>query len=133
MLVSGKGNSSDKHHLISTETGTIRSFAFFGAEIMARPFARRFYSSKTWQDCRNAYSKSVHHLCENCLKLGIYRPGEIVHHKIEMDPVTIENPELALGFGNLELLCRECHAKMHDARTKNNRFIIGDDGRVVAR
>lgn len=67
------------------------------------------------------------------MKLGIYRPGEIVHHKIEMDPVTIENPELALGFGNLELLCRECHAKMHDARTKNNRFIIGEDGRVVAR
>ena len=100
---------------------------------MAREFAKKFYSSKAWQDTRNAYSKSVGHLCEQCLRFGIYRPGIIVHHKIEISPVTIENPEIALSWNNLELLCRECHAKMHDARMKNNRFIIGEDGRVVAR
>ena len=81
---------------------------------MAKEFAKQFYSSKAWQDCRNAYAKSVHHLCENCLKKGIYKPGVIVHHKIEIDPITIEKPEIALNFDNLELLCRECHAERHN-------------------
>lgn len=83
---------------------------------MAKPFARQFYSSKAWQDCRNEYAKRRHYLCENCLRKGIYRPGEIVHHKIEIDPVTIEKPEIALNFDNLELLCRECHANRHELR-----------------
>lgn len=115
---------------------------------MAKPFARQFYSSKAWQDCRNAYAKKRHHLCENCLRRGIYRPGEIVHHKIEIDPVTIERPEVALSFDNLELLCRPCHAKIHDmeggrwakvneARRKKKaaaqRFVVDENGKVSAR
>ena len=81
---------------------------------MAKQFARKFYSSKAWQTCRNEYAKQAHYLCEECLKHGIYRPGEIVHHKIELDPINIERPEIALSFNNLELLCRDCHAKMHE-------------------
>ena len=75
---------------------------------MAKAFARKFYSSKAWQDCRNEYAKRQHFLCEDCLRRGIYKPGTIVHHKIEIDPVTIEKPEIALNFNNLELLCRDC-------------------------
>ena len=115
---------------------------------MARAFAKSFYSSKRWQDCRNEYAKHAHHLCENCLRHGIYRPGEIVHHKIELDPININNPEIALGFDNLELLCRECHANVHDLRggkwSKVNaekkkkrmaarRFFIDTDGKVYAK
>lgn len=115
---------------------------------MAQTWARKFYSSKTWQDCRNEYAKRARHLCEDCLRRGIYRPGEIVHHKIELDPITIEKPEVALNFENLELLCRECHAKRHDiqggrwaavnkrkreARAKKNRYIIAKDGTVTAK
>lgn len=81
---------------------------------MSKPFARQFYSSAAWQACRNEYAKRRHYLCENCLRQGIYKPGEIVHHKIELDPVNIENPEITLNPENLELLCRECHAKVHD-------------------
>lgn len=81
---------------------------------MAKAFARKFYSSKAWQDCRNEYAKRQHHLCENCLRKGIYKPGEIVHHIIELDPINIENPEIALSFNNLELLCRDCHSSIHD-------------------
>ena len=114
---------------------------------MAKEFARKFYSSKQWQDCRNAYAKSAHYLCEDCLRRGIYRPGEIVHHKIELDPVTIEHPEITLDFKNLELLCRDCHAKRHEhsggrwaavnARKKAkklaaNRYKIDENGRVTA-
>lgn len=115
---------------------------------MARAFARKFYSSKAWQDCRNEYAKRQHHLCENCLRKGIYRPGEVVHHKIELDPITIEKPEIALSFANLELLCRDCHAKEHElsggrwgevnkrrraAKAAANRYVVGPDGKISAR
>ena len=60
--------------------------------------------------------KRQHHLCENCLRKGIYRPAEIVHHKIELNPVNIENPEITLNFENLEAVCRQCHDEYHDNR-----------------
>ena len=115
---------------------------------MSRPFASKFYSSKAWQDCRNEYARRKHYLCENCLRKGIYKPGEIVHHIIELDPVNINNPEIALNFNNLELLCRDCHAEVHkhsggrwtevnkrkiQARDAKNRYNIGPDGVVSAK
>jgi len=115
---------------------------------MAKPFARKFYSSKAWQSCRNEYAKRRHYLCEDCLRRGIYRPGTIVHHKIELDPINIENPEIALSFDNLELLCRDCHASKHDmqggrwaivnkkkreARAASQRYTIGENGKISAR
>lgn len=114
---------------------------------MAKPFARKFYSSKQWQDCRNEYMKRRAHLCENCLRKGIYKPAEIVHHKIELDPVTIERPEIALSFDNLEAVCRDCHNEYHDnrgrwakvnaekrrKRDEANRYQIAPDGTVTAK
>ena len=81
---------------------------------MAKAYARRFYSSKAWQDCRNEYAKRRQHLCENCLKRGILKPADIVHHRIEISPLNIDRPEITLNNKNLELLCRECHAKKHE-------------------
>lgn len=115
---------------------------------MAKEFARKFYSSKAWQSCRNEYAKRRHYLCEECLRQGIYKPGVIVHHKIEIDPITIEKPEIALNFDNLELLCRDCHAKAHDlhggrwakvnekkrqAKADAQRYVIGANGQISAR
>ena len=115
---------------------------------MAKSWARSFYSSKAWQDCRNEYAKRLQHLCEDCLRRGIYRPGEIVHHKIELDPINIEKPEVALNFENLELLCRDCHASRHGlsggrwaevnrrrraAREEKNRYVIGENGKIFAK
>lgn len=101
-------------------------------DIMAREFAKQFYSSKAWQDCRNQYAARRGHLCENCLRKGIYRPGDIVHHKIGIDPVTVNNPEVSLNPDNLELLCRDCHAERHKSYSKGRRFTIAEDGRVYA-
>lgn len=113
---------------------------------MAKAYAKEFYSSKAWQTCRNAYAKMRGHLCEECLRRGIYKPGEIVHHKIEIDPITINNPEVALAFENLELLCRVCHARRHEhkgwkeinrrkkeAREKQKRYSIDASGKVFAK
>lgn len=115
---------------------------------MAKDFAKGFYSSKQWQDCRNEYAKRRHYLCEDCLRRGIYKPGVIVHHIEELTPFNITNPEIALGFDNLELLCRECHLREHDleggrwakvnaAKKKSKRdarrFSVDKFGRVTAK
>lgn len=100
---------------------------------MSKQFARQFYSSKAWQDCRNEYMKRAHYLCENCMKRGIYKPGVIVHHIEELTPSNIYRPEVSLSFGNLQLLCRECHAEMHDKRKKDRRYSFGANGEVITR
>ena len=111
---------------------------------MAKPYARQFYSSKAWQDCRNEYAKKVHHLCENCLRQGIYKPGEIVHHRIEISPLNIDKPEITLNQKNLELLCRECHQQKHNdkagwqhynakrrkAKQVSLRYVVDENGKV---
>lgn len=101
-----------------------------------QPFAKAFYSSTAWQNCREAYAKSKGGLCERCLKLGLYSPGEIVHHKIHLTPANITDPEITLGENNLELLCRNCHAEEHTAeylakKKHKPRYKIDEFGRVI--
>lgn len=114
---------------------------------MAQEFARSFYSSKRWQACRNEYMKKAHYLCENCLRKGIYKPAKYVHHIEELTPFNINNPEIALGFGNLEAVCRECHDEYHDnhgrwtkvneerrkKREAGQRYSVDKFGRVTAK
>ena len=87
------------------------SAAFFVENSMAKEFAKAFYNSKKWKQCRAAY---IAHrraidggLCESCHE----EPGYIVHHKIELTPDNINNPDIALGFNNLKYDCHVCHQK----------------------
>ncbi len=96
-----------------------------------REFAESFYKSKAWKETRKAYAKSVGGLCERCLRRGEYKPGVIVHHKIHLDPENITNPEVALDWNNLELLCRDCHGEEHQKITR--RYRVDEMGRVTAR
>lgn len=93
-----------------------------------KEYAVKFYKSKAWERCRREYSKSVGGLCEICLAKGIYRPGVIVHHKCFITPDNIECPEVTLNFSNLQLVCRDCHARIHDKRQR--RYKVNDDGTV---
>lgn len=95
---------------------------------MARDFARAFYNSRAWKDCRLAYKKSKRNLCEICLEKGLFVPGEIVHHKIHLDPVTINDPTISLSWDNLQLVCRDCHARLHKP---TKRFKVDELGRVT--
>ena len=52
-----------------------------GDDLGMKEYARAFYLSPAWQNCRNTYAQSVGGLCERCLRKGLYVPGEIVHHK----------------------------------------------------
>lgn len=96
-----------------------------------KEYATKFYSSKAWQKTRDAYKKSVGGLCEICWSKGLAKPGEIVHHKKHITPENINDPEITLSFQNLELVCRDCHAKIHDR--KKRRYKLDDMGRVVFR
>ena len=95
-----------------------------------KEYAKGFYKSKAWKDCRAAYAKSVCGLCEVCLTRGVYRAGEIVHHKTHINPDNISDPTIILDWDNLQLVCRECHAQEHGARER--RFTVDGFGHVIA-
>lgn len=89
-----------------------------------------FYKTKLWQECRASYIKSVGGLCERCYSNGIIRHGDTVHHKVHLTLANINDPEVTLNFDNLELLCRDCHAKEHHATRK--RYKVDQYGKVQA-
>lgn len=67
-----------------------------------------FYRSKAWEATRDAYMETRHHVCERC-----GQPAAIVHHKLYLTAENVNDPEVALGFDNLEALCRRCHNAEH--------------------
>lgn len=69
---------------------------------------RQFYRTQAWREVRQAYYISQHGICERCGNAGL-----IVHHKIELTPENIGNPDITLNWDNLELLCQACHNAEH--------------------
>ena len=102
----------------------------WGIYFVAQAFAKGFYKSKQWKDTRSSYAASVGHLCEVCLRKGLYSPGEIVHHKEKLTSDNINDPLVSLSWDNLELLCRDCHGKAHGAV---KRYQVDAMGRITTR
>lgn len=94
-----------------------------------KDFAKSFYTSRAWKNCRRAYAASVGGLCEECKGKGLVVPGEIVHHKTELTPQNINDASVTLNWDNLELVCREHHAQAHGARQR--RYTVDAVGRVT--
>lgn len=92
-------------------------------------FAEAFYKSRDWRNTRELYMQRAGGLCERCLAAGMYKPAEIVHHKIHLTKDNINNPKVALAFDNLEALCRDCHAEAHGEGVK--RYKLDELGRVI--
>jgi len=76
--------------------------------LIMKSFAKLFYKSKAWRDCRDAYFAYRYGLCERCGK-----PGKIVHHKIYLTPENINDSNVSLNWDNLELVCQDCHNEEH--------------------
>ena len=72
-----------------------------------------FYRRPAWKKCRSAYIAFRQGrdggLCEICGK----KPGKIVHHKCHLTQETVNDPDIAYGFDNLELVCLDCHNEEH--------------------
>lgn len=91
-------------------------------------YAKQFYKSQAWRRCRDAYAKSQGGLCERCREKGLIVAGHDVHHKIHLTPDNIHDPDIALNWDNLELLCRSCHEQEH--RRVRPRYNVDELGRV---
>ena len=102
---------------------------------MSKGLRAKFYKSPAWVKTSKAYAKSVGNLCEKCRALGVISAGVIVHHKIHLTDENLTNTDISLDWGNLELLCRKCHAVEHpEVYGKNKkikrRWEFADDGSV---
>ena len=98
-----------------------------------KPYAEKFYKSPAWKNTAQAYMKSRSYLCERCLRRGIQRPAEIVHHKTHLSPENISVPEIALSWDNLEAVCRECHSELHNNGLTKRPYRFDSAGRVIER
>ncbi|WP_408648277.1 HNH endonuclease [Vallitalea pronyensis] len=98
---------------------------------MAKEWAKAFYNSKAWEECRVAYIQSCHGLCERCHDVGY-----ILHHKTHLTPNNINDPYVTLGWENLEYLCKKCHDHEHNFGRKKTQstkdgYIFNDKGELV--
>lgn len=94
-----------------------------------RDFAKQFYKSKTWQKVRDQVWKRDRGLCQWCLKKGIIKQGEEVHHIIELTAENITDTGISLNPDNLVTLCRECHGTTK--RNRGERYRVDELGRVI--
>ena len=87
-----------------------------------------FYKTDDWLELRDDVMRDAHYECQHCLKDGIYKRAEMVHHINEVR----KRPDLALTreftdaithekIINLVALCNSCHEKEHPDRFGNYR------------
>jgi 5-methylcytosine-specific restriction endonuclease McrA len=91
-----------------------------------KQFAKKFYKSKAWQDCREAFFKSKFGLCEQCGAGGV-----IVHHKIILTPQNINDPSVTMNWDKLELLCLLCHNKAHGSGSTSDGTMFDAAGNLI--
>lgn len=97
-----------------------------------RSIDRQFYESPAWRKVRKAYATSVGGLCERCRACDRITPGYIVHHKKPLTPDSVNDPEIAYGWSNLQLLCIECHNTVHGKDNEPSKVVFDADGNCIA-
>jgi 5-methylcytosine-specific restriction enzyme A len=102
---------------------------------MAREFSRKFYDSADWRKTRAAYVKSVSGLCEICTEEGKVVPGKVLHHKTELNPYNINDPDITLGWDNLQYVCQTHHNKIHHEKYSPVRsdVMFDSEGNLIRR
>ena len=93
-------------------------------------WAKSFYLSDSWRDCRESFLKYRSYLCERCSTPDNPVIACIVHHKTYLTPDNINNPNISLSWENLEALCQDCHNKEHHKRT-SPRYKFTESGELV--
>ena len=73
-------------------------------------WAEKFYKSTGWQKTRYAYLVSQNFICERC-----GARATMVHHRTYLTEQLINDPDMTVGFKNLEALCEACHDAEHKA------------------
>ena len=76
---------------------------------------QQIYNTTKWKNLRD-YMKMTYPLCQDCLKQGIIKAAEEVHHIKSPFVKGLTEDEVyrrAYSVENLVCLCRECHIKRH--------------------
>lgn len=100
-----------------------------GVRRAMKQYAEKFYKSKKWQKVRAFVWSRDKGLCQRCLRNGIIKAGDTVHHITEITESNITNEAITLNPDNLETLCRDCHAAVHK---REKRWTVDELGRVTA-
>ncbi len=72
-----------------------------------------FYRRPAWKKCRSAFIKYRESIDGGMCMLCREAPGKIVHHRVHLNETTVNDPDIAYGFGNLEYVCLACHNLEH--------------------
>ena len=94
-----------------------------------KQYAERFYKGNKWKKVRAFVWQRDKGLCQRCLRKGIIKAGDTVHHIEHLTPENITDESIALNPENLETLCRECHAQVH--KGYDPRYKVDELGRVI--
>ena len=82
-----------------------------------RELRQKAYNSTAWRKLR-IYHLKMEPLCQECLRKGIVKAAEHVHHKRSPFINGEINWTLLLEDSNLESICAECHGKEHGREEK---------------
>lgn len=94
---------------------------------MAKEFAEAFYHSAQWKRMRKQILRRDLYTCEDC-----GRRATEVHHEIELTPVNISDPSIALNPKLLHSLCHDCHSRITRGVSEIGAgYIFDEDGQVV--
>lgn len=98
---------------------------------MAKVWAKKFYNSKVWKECRASYiAKRISidgGLCESChMELG-----KIVHHEVWLTPDNISNPMISLNHDNLKLDCQTCHNSEKEGQEIEQPRYYFENGEII--
>lgn len=94
-------------------------------------WAEKFYKGTAWQRTRAVAWARDKGLCQDCLRKGIIKPAQEVHHIKELTPENIDNAAVSLNLDNLVSLCKDCHAQRHVKNVR--RYEILPNGNVISR
>ncbi len=77
---------------------------------MAQTWAKKFYNSKAWRQCRDAFiARRVAAdggMCQDCGE----QLGTIVHHwPVMLNAANVGDAAVALSHANLRWVCHDCH------------------------
>ena len=93
---------------------------------------KQFYKTQAWRRARQDYINQRlaidGGLCEVCGD----EPGRIVHHKIWLDDINCNDPEISLNPNNFYYECQTCHNKERDPRKATpGRVRYGPHGEII--
>lgn len=93
---------------------------------------KQFYKSMPWRRARDGYIAFRIALdggmCEVCGE----ELGKIVHHKIWLNDVNCNDPEIALSFDNFRYECQTCHNREKEPEfAPAGRVRYGPEGEIL--